>query len=131
LLALEPQHLDADAELRRFFGAKVVGATTSSSSSPRSGARRAAGLAQRSQLTRPKPGWWPAQAREGLSLRALSDEEVEKKMDKMRWEALPGERWWTVEYGKKYLSVTRAFMQTVASGGAAIPRLSRAEKLII
>lgn len=33
---------------------------------------------QKSVLTKPKPTWWPAAAREGLSIRALTREEVEE-----------------------------------------------------
>jgi hypothetical protein len=69
-------------------------------------------------LARPKPEWWPARAREGLSLRALAPEEVAALVQRRGWaRAEDGDRWWTVEYSRKYRAVTRAFMQTVASGG--------------
>jgi hypothetical protein len=99
LLAVSPQHLDADAELRKFFGSKVVAASKTSGSDSR--ARRQPAVAQRSQLTKPKPGWWPAQAREGLSLRSLTPEEVAEKQERHGWNVV-NERWWTVEYSKKY-----------------------------
>ncbi|KAI0031531.1 transcriptional repressor TCF25-domain-containing protein, partial [Vararia minispora EC-137] len=97
LLAVSPSHLDPDTELRKFFGAKVVSAAKAGT-----GGRR-----ERSALTKPKSTWWPANLREGLSLRALSEEEVKGK---------DGERWWTVEYSKRYKGVTRAFMQVVLAG---------------
>jgi hypothetical protein len=40
---------------------------------------------QRSTLTKPKPTWWPASAREGLSIRPLSDDEVSDMMERHRY----------------------------------------------
>ncbi|KDQ27547.1 hypothetical protein PLEOSDRAFT_1056068 [Pleurotus ostreatus PC15] len=118
LLAVSTAHLDAEGEMRKFFGAKVVQASKSSSSSSSSGARRAAAAsaAARSVLTRPQATWWPAKLREGLSIRALTDEEWAARVERHQWRDGPQERWWKVEYSKKYKSVTLAFMQTVLSG---------------
>lgn len=59
--------------------------------------------------------------REGLKLRALSREEITEKESRCGWGeagvALEGERWWTVEYSKRYKGVTLSFMRTVLSGG--------------
>ncbi|KAF9501695.1 DUF654-domain-containing protein [Pleurotus eryngii] len=117
LLAVSTAHLDAEGEMRKFFGAKVVQASKSSSSSS-SSARRAAAAsaAARSVLTRPQATWWPAKLREGLSIRALTDDEWAARVERHQWEDGPRERWWKVEYSKKYKSVTLAFMQTVLSG---------------
>lgn len=130
LLSVSLTHLDADAEMRKFFGSRVVSASNQSSEG--SGASRAGGNArrqptsQRSNLTNPKKTWWPAQMREGLTLRALSPEEVEEKERRCRWgreEAgvgLEGEKWWSVDYSKRYKGVTLSFMRTVLSGGECI-----------
>lgn len=68
-------------------------------------------------IPRPQPTWWAAKQREGLSIRALSPEEVEEKLERHSWDAEEDEKWWTVEYSKKYKSMTMAFMRTVMSGG--------------
>ncbi|TBU29131.1 transcriptional repressor TCF25-domain-containing protein [Dichomitus squalens] len=112
LLSVSVQHLDSEAELRKFFGSKVISAAKGSSSS--SSTRQSA--VQRSNLARPKPSWWPAQLREGLSVRQLSDEEVEEGLRRHLRQPLHGEKIWTVEYSKKYRAVTFDFMRTVLSG---------------
>ncbi|KAI0352517.1 DUF654-domain-containing protein [Trametes cingulata] len=112
LLAVSLQHLDSEAELRKFFGSKVISAAKSGSSS---GSARQSVL-QRSNLTRPQPTWWPAQLREGLSVRLLTPEEVEGGLRRHGWQPLHGEKLWTVEYSKKYRAVTFEFMRTVMSG---------------
>lgn len=113
LLGVSLQHLDSEAELRKFFGSKVISAAKSGSSS---GPTRQSVL-QRSNLTRPQPTWWPAQLREGLSVRVLTAEELDIGLRRHGWQPLHGEKWWTVEYSKKYRAVTFEFMRTVLSGG--------------
>ena len=115
LLVVSLQHLDSEAELKKFFGARVVQANKSSSGSSGYPSRRQ-GAAVRSHLTRPQPTWWAAKQREGLSIRILTKEEVAAKVKRNGWEPIE-ETWWTVEYSKKYRSMTKAFMQTVLSGG--------------
>lgn len=115
LLAVSLQHLDSDAEMRKFFGAKVVSAAKASTSGSSSPARRPP-ASQRSNLTRPQSNWWPAQMREGLSARQLDEKEIEDLQNRHGWKPF-AERIWTVEYSKKYRGVTLAFMQTVMSGG--------------
>ncbi|KAJ3498394.1 hypothetical protein NLJ89_g10226 [Agrocybe chaxingu] len=110
LLSVSLQNLDAEAEMRRFFGSKVVQATKAESSSSRKKAP-----AVRSNLTRPQATWWAAKGREGLSLRSLTPEEEAAKLTRQSWDPLQ-EKWWTIEYSKKYKSMTKAFMQTVLSG---------------
>ncbi|KZS90931.1 DUF654-domain-containing protein [Sistotremastrum niveocremeum HHB9708] len=105
LLAVSLNYLDADAELRRFFGAKVVKSAEPKSSSSH---KRTGNI--RSQLTKFKPAWAPPQMRDGLSLHEL-DEEVPNVAE------LDGsERWWSIEPSKKYKSLTKFFIQTVQSG---------------
>ncbi|CCL99007.1 uncharacterized protein FIBRA_01015 [Fibroporia radiculosa] len=113
LLSVSLQHLDSEAEMRKFFGSKVIAAAKSSSAGASSSRRT---VAQRSNLTRPQPTWWPAQMREGLSARLLSNDELNEMYARHGWEPLVGERLWSVEYSKKYRGVTLAFMRTVMSG---------------
>ncbi|KAI0938885.1 hypothetical protein AcV5_000459 [Taiwanofungus camphoratus] len=115
LLSVSLQHLDSEAEMRKFFGSKVISAAKSSTAGSSPSSRRTVAT-QRSNLTRPQPTWWPAQMREGLSVRLLSEEEIEHMHARHRWNPLHGDRIWTVEYSKKYRGATLAFMQTVMSG---------------
>ncbi|TFK33697.1 transcriptional repressor TCF25-domain-containing protein [Crucibulum laeve] len=115
LLATSLPHLDAEAELRKFFGSRVVTANKTSGSSP--GARKKEQA--KSNLTRPQGTWWPASMREGLTIQAETEEEV-KETARRHGGSLEdlerGERWWTVEYSKKYKGVTSVFLKTVLSG---------------
>jgi hypothetical protein len=116
LLSVSLNHLDGEAEMRKFFGSKVVQANKAGES-----ANRKKIPPVRSNLTRPQPSWWAAKGREGLSLRSLEDDEVDAKLERHAWNSIQ-EKWWTVEYSKKYKSMTKAFMETVLSGGVAIHR---------
>lgn len=113
LLSISPQHLDGELEMRKFFGSKVI---VPSKNTSRATSKRT-NVAHRSTLTNPKPNWWPAQLREGLSIRQLTPDEREDKLFRYGWSDRPEEVWWTVEYGKKYRAITMAFMETVMSGG--------------
>ncbi|KAH9936840.1 transcriptional repressor TCF25-domain-containing protein [Epithele typhae] len=114
LLAVSVQHLDSEAELRKFFGSKVISAAKVSSSNPHTPARQSA--AKRSNLTRPQPDWWPAQFREGLSVQVLTEDDMEGSLKRHLRQPVHGEKVWTVEYSKKYRAVTFDFMRTVMSG---------------
>ncbi|KAJ7476899.1 transcriptional repressor TCF25-domain-containing protein [Mycena galericulata] len=111
LLSVSLTHLDSEAEMRKFFGARVVQANKSAASGS---SRRQ--TTQRSNLTRPPAAWFQTVPREGLSLRALSDQELHAKLARHSWDRTNSEKWWTVEYSKKYKSVTMAFMTIVYSG---------------
>ncbi|KAJ3745934.1 transcriptional repressor TCF25-domain-containing protein [Lentinula raphanica] len=112
-LAVNTNHLDSDAELKRFFGSKVVAANKDKPG----GSSKRAHITQRSVLTKPQASWAPAHMREGLSARQLTLEEVTEKFDRHGWDAVDSsEKWWTVEYGKKYKSITMMFLRTVLSG---------------
>ena len=102
--------------MRKFFGSKVVQATKAGESS-----NRKKTPALRSNLTRSQPTWWASKGREGLSLRPLADDEVNAKLKRHTWNSMQ-EKWWTVEYSKKYKSMTKAFMETVLSGGVSVQR---------
>ncbi|KAG6906643.1 hypothetical protein DXG01_012818 [Tephrocybe rancida] len=118
LLATSLPHLDPAAEMRKFFGSKVVRTSTSTSGPSSLGARKRAGATQKSHLTRPQPTWWSASQREGLAIRALEQEEVNQKAARHGWSTLgtDGERWWTVDYSQRYKSMTKLFIQAVMSG---------------
>ena len=57
--------------------------------------------------------------REGLSCRPLSLDELSEKQRNSGSDQViqNGEKWFTVEYAKKYRAVTKAFLQAVMSGG--------------
>jgi hypothetical protein len=116
LLSVSLPHLDSDTEMRKFFGAKVVSANKSLSSSPSGSSSRKQPGTQRSHLTRPQPSWWRGTQREGLSIRQLTEEQLEDKMDRQSWKPIE-EKWWNVEYSKKYKSLTLSFLRDVMSGG--------------
>ncbi|KAH8105420.1 transcriptional repressor TCF25-domain-containing protein [Cristinia sonorae] len=114
LLSVNPANLDSEAEMRKFFGAKVVSASKAASSTPSSRRRP---VTSRSTLTNPQPTWWPATLRQGLSLRSLADHELLERRSRHAFQSdLPGEKHWTVEYSKKYKGVTKSFIQMVMSG---------------
>ncbi|KIM79562.1 hypothetical protein PILCRDRAFT_823483 [Piloderma croceum F 1598] len=116
LLSVSLAHLDSEAEMRKFFGSRVVSAAKSSSAgSPGTSSRGRQVGAQKSHLTRPQPSWWAAKQREGLSIRVYNQEDVEEKLVRQGWEHVE-EKWWTVEYSKNYKGVTMSFMQAVMSG---------------
>jgi hypothetical protein len=118
LLSVSLSHLNPDAEMRKFFGAKVISA---SKNEPGSSSRtRRQPTTQRSNLTRPRSNWWPAKLREGLTLRPLTADEVVAKDTLAPWNN-SDERYWTAEYSKRYKGATLAFMQTVLSGGTLFP----------
>lgn len=107
--------------MRKFFGAKAVIAAKSTETSSSGGSKKRRGAAptqtQRSQLTRPNSSWNMIKQREGLSSRILTDDEVQEKVADRNSPAAR-DKWWTVEYSKRYKGVTKTFMQAVMSGGA-------------
>jgi len=114
LLSVSLSHLNADTEMRRFFGAKVIATSRNEAGSPSRSRRQP--ITQRSNLTHPQPNWWPAKLREGLTLRLLTDDEVAEKASLAPW-SNNEEKYWTAEYSKKYKGATSSFMRTVLSGG--------------
>ncbi len=100
--------------MRKFFGSKVVQASKADTPGATSSSRRQP-TALRSHLTRPQPAWAQARTREGLSIRPLTDIELRHQGAG----SVPGEKWWTVEYSKKYKSMTKVFIQTVQAGGTS------------
>lgn len=107
LLAVSLKDMDANAEFRRFFGARVVQA--SSSPAPRRG-KPAKGT-----LVQPQHTWPPAGARSGLS---VVPHEHERDSDELRG----GERWWTVHYDAPYVGDTWRFVEAVKTMGESYRR---------
>jgi hypothetical protein len=118
LLSVSLSHLNPDAEMRKFFGAKVISASKNESGS--SSRTRRQPTTQRSNLTQPRSNWWPAKLREGLTLRPCTADEVAAKDTLAPWNNNE-ERYWTAECSKRYKGATLAFMQTVLSGGMLFP----------
>lgn len=118
LLAVSLSNLDAEAEMRKFFGSKVISASKASSPGSSGAAGRRQPTAVRSNLTRPQSTWWPASYRQGLSSRMLTEDELAEGRMRHQWnEDVPGERIWTVEYSRKYRGMTKTFIQMVMTGG--------------
>lgn len=114
VLSISLANLDSEAEMKKFFGAKVISASKAASASNQPRRRP---MTARSNLTKPQPTWWPAELRQGLSLRTLTDEELVQRRRRHGYESeISGERYWTVEYSKKYKGVTKSFIHMVMSG---------------
>ncbi|KAG8855858.1 hypothetical protein FRB96_006680 [Tulasnella sp. 330] len=105
LLSVTPSYLDGDAELRRFFGSKVV-----NSAKPPNSKRTQVSL--RSQLTRPASTWQNLRTAQGLAMRALTDSELQRSTSV----GMPGERWWTIEHSQSYKKTQLEFLSAVAAG---------------
>ncbi|KIJ38688.1 hypothetical protein M422DRAFT_75928 [Sphaerobolus stellatus SS14] len=103
LLAVSLKNLDPEAELRRFFGSRVISSSGASTSAKHSRVK--------SYFARPQPNWPPAQYRAGLSMRALEQEELNQKSP-----SDPKERWWTVEVSPRYKDATYEYLQCVMGG---------------
>ena len=102
--------------MRRFFGAKVVSQNKPATTGAAGPSRRTPGV-QRSHLAHVQPNWWPSKLREGLTISPLTEQELAEKLTRQKWDPVNEEKWWKVEYSKKYRSATMSFMKTVAAGG--------------
>ena len=107
LLAVETKHLDAEAELKRFFGAKVV---SSAAAKPQLRGARAQNphhalnrqFSKGGMLARPAQHWPAAAfAKSGLDMELV--------------ESGHGESLWTFEHSPAYKEVTQMYLQAVAS----------------
>ncbi|CCA72455.1 hypothetical protein PIIN_06391 [Serendipita indica DSM 11827] len=108
LLAVQTKFLDADAEMRRFFGSKVISAADSSSS----GSGQPRGPVARSVICKPQSSWPPAAMRDGLSMRPLTNEETHS-VQTDNWMQMPGDKWFTVEHSPGYRWDQAQFIQIV------------------
>lgn len=105
LLSVSTKHLDSDAELRRFFGSKVVNSGKTSSKQHRN-------VAFRSQITHPPSTWIMQRTSQGLAMRQLEPSEARTKIGTQT-----GDKWWTVDHSSSYKEVQLQFLQTVQIGG--------------
>ena len=131
LLSVDPKNLDADAELRRFFGSKVVGGgfqggdtcSLQIASLAQSGGNRhrpGPSAKLRYTISKPKPTYPPATSLSGLGMREMSEEEVEEVLVRRNVEGVSsdkGEKWFTFEHSPQWREVERQFMGAVRSHG--------------
>jgi hypothetical protein len=129
LLSVDPKNLDADAELRRFFGSKVVRLTApqpnlgtddqiSSSAASSKSHRPTASTKLRYTISKPKPTYPPATSLAGLGMREMTDEEVEDvHSGRMTPWKDPAEKWFTFEHAGMWRETTRQFLGATQSHG--------------
>lgn len=126
LLSVEPKNLDADAELRRFFGSKVVSScacsklTQIAAATPTGGNRRhAAALAKvRYVLAKPKATYPPPISLAGLNMREMDADAVDDLYERRGWEQTdPGEKWYTFDHSPAWREIERQFLGAVRSHG--------------
>ncbi|WVN89752.1 uncharacterized protein L203_104982 [Cryptococcus depauperatus CBS 7841] len=111
LLSVDPKNLDADVELRRFFGSKVITAASASNKH-----RPGPSSKLRYTISKPKPQYPPATSLAGLVMREMTDEEVIELYERKESERLDtGERWFTFEHVGVWREVERQFMGAVQS----------------
>ncbi|CAE6528242.1 unnamed protein product [Rhizoctonia solani] len=114
LLSASLKDFDSEAEMRRFFGSKVV-----NSSKP---AQRASKVS-RSHLTRPTQQWGQAGTPHGLSMVSMDDYERRRK-----GYTRDGEQWWNVEHSVDYKRTQLKFLNCVTlSEPSALFALYRSE----
>lgn len=99
LLGASLKDFDSEAEMRRFFGSKVVNSAKPSSRSQK---------VSRSHLTKPTQQWSLVGTPSGLSVVALDDYERRRK-----GYARPGEKWWNVEHSVDYKRTQLKFLHCV------------------
>ncbi|WWD08346.1 hypothetical protein V865_006458 [Kwoniella europaea PYCC6329] len=113
LLSVDPKNLDADAELRRFFGSKVI---ASSATSGPNRHRPGPSAKLRYTISKPKPTYPPATSLAGLVMREMIDNEVEELYDRRGKERIDkGEKWFTFEHTGPWREIERQFMGAVRS----------------
>ncbi|XAO22280.1 hypothetical protein I312_101049 [Cryptococcus bacillisporus CA1280] len=111
LLSVDPKNLDADAELRRFFGSKVI------ASSAQPGKRRPGIQSKfRYTISKPKPQYPPTTSLSGLVMREMLNEEVDELYKRRgRVQLDKGEKWFTFEHVGVWRQIERQFMGAVQS----------------
>ncbi|ORX41043.1 transcriptional repressor TCF25-domain-containing protein [Kockovaella imperatae] len=112
LLSVDPKNLDADAELRRFFGSKVIASGNTSSKNHRAGPSSKL----RYTISKPKPGYPPATSLSGLVMREMRDTEVEDMYKGKGVESEDkSEKWFTFEHSGAWREIVRQFLGAVTS----------------
>ncbi|OWZ80850.1 cytoplasmic protein [Cryptococcus neoformans Bt85] len=111
LLSVDPKNLDADAELRRFFGSKVIASTAQPS-------KRRLGVPSKLRYTisKPKSQYPPTTSLSGLVMREMLNEEVNELYRRRgRGQLDKGEKWFTFEHVGAWREIERQFMGAVQS----------------
>ncbi|KDQ07759.1 hypothetical protein BOTBODRAFT_38551 [Botryobasidium botryosum FD-172 SS1] len=113
LLAVSPKYLDSQAELRRFFGHKVVNSVAASSrKKPPSASHRNASV--RSVLTHIPDAGVQLRSSQGLSVKQLDERTIRYKGYEAY--AFLGEKWWTIEHDIQYKKMQMEFLGMVQVG---------------
>ncbi|KAG8715022.1 hypothetical protein FRC11_006077 [Ceratobasidium sp. 423] len=114
LLSASLKDFDSEAEMRRFFGSKVVNSSKSSQRTSK---------VSRSHLTRPTQQWGLAGTPHGLSMVPMDDYERRRK-----GYTRDGEQWWNVEHPIDYKRTQLKFLNCVTlSEPSALFALYRSE----
>ncbi|ORY20750.1 transcriptional repressor TCF25-domain-containing protein [Naematelia encephala] len=112
LLSVDPKNLDADAELRRFFGSKVIASTAQTSRNHRAGPPSKL----RYTISKPKPQYPPATSLSGLGMREYVDAEIDELYERRGLEMSDwGEKWFTFEHSGAWREIERQFLGAVRS----------------
>lgn len=115
---IDTRNLDPDAELRKFFGSKVIASAPSSSK-----------RLIKTHLSKPRPTW-PKAAMLGLGMRELTPDEVEEKRRRDGRTGGDGaERWFTLVHGGEYREAQRQFLGAVSSHGSSSPLVGLSARL--
>lgn len=125
LLAVDTKSLDSEAELKRFFGAKVVASAQQGQSTKQSRQQKLFQnyIAKIRTVLVPYPkSTWPIQSGfGGLSMRQLDLEEVLEMMRRRKTGGavgkLEGERWFTFEHDAGWRQIHTQFLGAVRSHG--------------
>ncbi|EIW69934.1 hypothetical protein TREMEDRAFT_38605 [Tremella mesenterica DSM 1558] len=113
LLSVDPKNLDADAELRRFFGSKVIASSASTGNKHRG---PSVSTKLKFTLSKPKPQYPPATSLSGLGMREMTDDEVNDLYDRRDWgEPEDGGKWFTFEHSGAWREIERQFLGAVSS----------------
>jgi hypothetical protein len=109
LLAVDPKHLDPDAELRRMFGARVVNASRANQPASPAG-RQARKLPKHpSQLSKPLPFWPPINmVKFGVSMEV-------NPQNRRPFLSVEDEIWYTFVHSRGYKESQAAFLAAVQS----------------
>ncbi|KAJ3193990.1 Transcription factor 25 [Irineochytrium annulatum] len=108
LLSIEPRHLDADAELRRFFGSKIMDAEIKAKRYVKKGPAVPGYAGVRTVLTTPRDTWPRMEARVGIGMEMLQSPSRPGDAD-----VHPGVFAFT--YSSTYLEIQAMFLKCVNS----------------
>jgi hypothetical protein len=152
MLSVDPKNLDADAELKRFFGSKVVSLAAplytpaspaprrielmpqiSSSSSGSRSHRPGPSSKLRYTISKPKPNYPPTTSLAGLGMREMTSDEADevhgvgtapgsRRSARLAEWRDPGEKWFTFEHAGQWREVVRQFLGAVQSHGTYLMR---------